>query len=98
MFDLGRMAQSPEARQQMMESFFQLLSRQASQSPPDLRKALTSTEVVITRTSTGFSVGFADSDHPQVRQVAADAIDHWSEFLARGFNAAGFKVKVRRGV
>jgi len=98
MFDFSRMAQSPQAQQQMMEQFFQMLSQQTSQSPPDLKEALAQTEVVITRMAKSFSVSFGSSDHPQVQKVADDAINHWSEFLARGFNAAGFKVKVRRSV
>ncbi len=90
MFDFMQMANSPQSR----EMFFQLMSRQMGQAPPEIREAISRVEVIIKRTDRGFELRIGGSDNAQVESMAKDSVNNWIELLSRGFQAVGYKVKI----
>ena len=90
MFDFMQMANSPQSR----EMFFQLMSRQMGQAPPEVREAISRVEVIIKRTERGFELRIAGSDNAQVESMVKDSVNSWIDLLSRGFQAVGYKVKI----
>jgi len=90
MFDFMQMANSPQSR----EMFFQLMSRQMGQAPPEVREAISRVEVIIKRTGRGFELRIGGSDNAQVESMVKDSVNSWIELLSRGFQAVGYRVKI----
>ena len=90
MFDFMQMASTPQAQ----EMFFKLMSRQMGQAPPDVREAVSRVEVVIKRNERGFELRLGRSDHPRVESMLKESADAWVNLLSRGFQAAGYRVKI----
>jgi hypothetical protein len=90
MFDMMNMANSPQSR----EMLYQMMSRQAGQSPPEVRQAIARVEVIIKRNERGFELHLGRSDNERVEKMLKDSADSWIEMLSRGFQAVGYKVKI----
>jgi len=90
MFDFMQMANSPQSR----EMFFQLMSRQMGQAPPEVREAISRVEVIIKKTGRGFELRIGGSDNAQVESMVKDSVNSWIDLLSRGFQAVGYKVKI----
>ncbi len=90
MFDFMQMANSPQSR----EMFFQLMSRQMGQAPPEMREAISRVDVIIKRNERGFELRIGQSDNAKVEGMVKDSVTSWIELLSRGFQAVGYKVKL----
>lgn len=90
MFDFMQMAGSPQAR----EMFFKMMSKQMGQAPPDVKEAISKVEIAIKRNERGFELRIGKSEHSQVEKMLQESTDSWIEMLSRGFQAAGYKVKI----
>lgn len=90
MFDFMQMAGTPQSQ----EMLFRLMSRQMSQSPPDVREAISQVEVVIRKSERGFDLRIGRSDHDKVEDMVRQSLDSWINLLSRGFQAVGYRVKI----
>lgn len=90
MFDFMQMAGTPQSQ----EMIFRLMSQQMSQSPPDVREAISKVEVVIKKGERGFELRIGRSDHEKVEGMVRQSLDSWINLLSRGFQAVGYRVKI----
>ena len=91
MFDqLQQMMATPQAR----EMVFKMIAREVAQAPPERREALSRVTVTLERTGRGMHLEVGHSDDEQVEEVIRNAIEHWTEFLSRGFQSMGFRVEI----
>jgi hypothetical protein len=90
MFDFMQMAGTPQSQ----EMLFRLMSQQMSQSPPDVREAISKVEVVIKKGERGFELRIGRSDHEKVEGMVRQSLDSWIDLLSRGFQAVGYRVKI----
>jgi hypothetical protein len=90
MFDFMQMAGTPQSQ----EMLFRLMSQQMSQSPPDVREAISKVEVVIKKGARGFEMRIGRSDHERVEEMVRQSLDSWVDLLSRGFQAVGYRVKI----
>ena len=90
MFDFLNLAKSPQA----MEMVFKMMSKQTGQLPPDIRAAISQVEVVVKRNARGFEIHLGKSEDARVENMLKGTTDNWIEMLSRGFQAAGYKVKI----
>ena len=90
MFDFMQMAGTPQSQ----EMLFRMMSQQMSQSPPDVREAISKVEVVIKKGERGFEMHIGRSDHDKVEEMVRQSLDSWINLLSRGFQAVGYRVKI----
>jgi hypothetical protein len=90
MFDFMQMAGTPQSQ----EMLFRMMSQQMSQSPPDVREAISKVEVVIKKGERGFELRIGRSDHEKVEGMVRQSLDSWIDLLSRGFQAVGYRVKI----
>ena len=90
MFDFMQMAGTPQSQ----EMLFRLMSQQMSQSPQDVREAISQVEVVIKKGARGFELRIGRSDHERVEGMVRQSLDSWVDLLSRGFQAVGYRVKI----
>ena len=90
MFDFMQMAGTPQSQ----EMLFRMMSQQMSQSPPDVREAISKVEVVIKKGERGFEMRIGHSDHEKVEEMVRQSLDNWINLLSRGFQAVGYQVKI----
>ncbi|MDD5082200.1 MAG: hypothetical protein PHU08_02380 [Dehalococcoidales bacterium] len=91
MFDqLQKMVVNPQA----LDMVFKMMAQQVAQAPPERREALSRVIVTLERTERGMNLGVSHSDDEQVEEVVRNAVEHWTEFLSRGFQAMGFRVEI----
>jgi hypothetical protein len=91
MFDqMQKMMSSPQA----LDMVFKMMAQQVAQVPPERREALSRVTVTLERTERGMNLGVSHSDDEQVEEVIRNAVEHWTEFLSRGFQAMGFRVEI----
>ena len=91
MFDqLQKMMETPQAR----EMVFKMVAQQVAKAPPERREALSRVTVTLERTGRGLHLEVGHSDDEQVEGVIKDAIENWSDMVARGFQSMGFRVEI----
>ena len=91
MFDqLQNMMATPQAREMM----FNMIAQEVSKATPERRESLARVTVTLERTESGMHLKVSHSDDEQVEEVIRNAIEHWTEFLSRGFQSMGFKVEI----
>ena len=91
MFDqMQQMMATPQAR----EMVFKMIAQQVAQAPPERREALSRVTVTLEKTERGMRLEVGHSDDPQVDETVRDAIEGWTDMLAHGFQAMGFKVEI----
>lgn len=90
MFDFMKMASTPQSQ----EMLFRMMSQQMSQSPPDVREAISKVEVVIRKNERGFELRIGPSDHETVEGLVQQSLESWINLLSRGFQAVGYRVKI----
>ena len=91
MFDqLQKMMETPEAR----ELVFKMIAQQVAQAPPERREALSRVTVTLEKTERGLHLEVGHSDDEQVESIVRNAIEGWSDMVARGFQSMGFKVEI----
>ena len=91
MFDqLQKMMETPQAR----EMVFKMVAQQVAKAPPERREALSRVTVTLERTGRGLHLEVGHSDDEQVESVIRDAIEGWSDMVARGFQSMGFRVEI----
>jgi len=91
MFDqLQKMMETPQAR----EMVFKMIAQQVAQAPPERREALSRVTVTLEKTERGLHLEVGHSDDEQVESIVRNAIEGWSDMVARGFQSMGFKVEI----
>lgn len=90
MLDFSQMAGTPQAR----EMLFRMMAQQMGQASPDVREAISRVEVGIRRGERGFEIRIGESDHARVESMIRSSIESWSDLLARGFQAMGYRVRI----
>jgi len=91
MFDqLQKMVANPQA----LDMVFKMMAQQVAQTPPERREALSRVTVTLERTERGMRLEVGRSDGEQVEEVIRNAVEHWTEFLSRGFQTMGFRVEI----
>lgn len=90
MLDFSQMAGTPQAR----EMLFRMMAQQMGQASPDVREAISRVEVGIRRGERGFEIRIGESDHAHVESMIRSSIESWSDLLARGFQAMGYRVRI----
>ena len=91
MFDqLQKMMENPQAR----EMVFKMIAQQVAQAPPETREALSRVTVTLEKLERGLNLEVGHSDDEQVESIVRNAIEGWSDMVARGFQSMGFKVEI----
>ena len=91
MFDqLQQMMATPQAR----EMVFRMIAQQVAQAPPERREALSRVTVTLEKTERGLRLEVGHSDDEQVETVIKNAIEGWTDMVARGFQSMGFQVEI----
>ena len=91
MFDqMQKMMGSPEAR----EMVFNMIAQQVSQAPPERREALSRVTVTLEKTERGLHLDVSQPDDEQVEAIIKNAIEGWTDMVARGFQSMGFQVEI----
>jgi hypothetical protein len=85
-----QMFESPQAR----EMVFKMIAQQVAQAPPERREALSRVTVTLERTSRGLHLDVNPSDDADIEEVIKNAIDGWTEMVAKGFQSMGFQVEI----
>jgi hypothetical protein len=85
-----QMFESPQAR----EMVFKMIAQQVAQAPPERRAALSRVTVTLERTSRGLHLDVSPSDDADIEEVIKNAIDGWTEMVAKGFQSMGFQVEI----
>jgi len=87
---LQKMMETPQAR----EMVFKMIAQQVAQAPPERREALSRVTVTLEKTQRGLHLEVGHSDDEQVEAVIRNAIENWTDMVARGFQSMGFKVEI----
>ena len=87
---LQQMMATPQAR----EMVFKMIAQQVAQAPPERREALSRVTVTLEKTERGLHLEVGHSDDEQVESIIRNAIEGWSDMVARGFQSMGFKVEI----
>jgi len=91
MFDqVQKMMESPQAR----DMVFKMVAQQVASAPPERREALSRVTVTLEKTERGLHLDVGPSDDEQVESTIRDAVEGWTEMVARGFQSMGFKVEI----
>ena len=91
MFDqMQKMMGSPEAR----EMVFNMIAQQVAQAPPERREALSKVTVTLEKTERGLHLDVSRPDDEQVEAIIKNAIEGWTDMVARGFQSMGFQVEI----
>ena len=87
---LQKMMENPQAR----EMVFKMIAQQVAQAPPETREALSRVTVTLEKLERGLNLEVGHSDDEQVESIIRNAIEGWSDMVARGFQSMGFKVEI----
>ena len=85
-----QMFESPQAR----EMVFKMIAQQVAQAPPERREVLSRVTVTLERTLRGLHLDVSPSDDADIEEVIKNAIDGWTEMVAKGFQSMGFQVEI----
>ena len=85
-----QMFESPQAR----EMVFKMIAQQVAQAPPERREALSRVKVTLENTARGLQLDVSPSDDAEIEEVIKNAIDGWTEMVAKGFQSMGFQVEI----
>ena len=85
-----QMFESPQAR----DMVFNMIAQQVAQAPPERREALSRVKVTLERTERGLHLDASPSDDPGIEEVIDNAIEGWTEMVAKGFQSMGFQVEI----
>jgi len=85
-----QMFESPQAR----EMVFRMIAQQVAQAPPERREALSRVTVTLERVDRGLHLDVSPSDDADVEGIIKNAIEGWTEMVARGFQSMGFQVEI----
>lgn len=85
-----QMMDNPQARDMM----FKMIAQQVAKAPPEKREALSRVKVTLERAARGLHLDVSPSDNPEIEEIIRNAIEGWTEMVARGFQAMGFQVEI----
>ena len=85
-----QMFENPQAR----EMVFKMIAQQVAQAPPERREALSRVTITLERTSRGLHLDVSPSDDADIEEVIENAINSWTEMVAKGFQSMGFQVEI----
>ena len=87
---LQNMMESPQAR----EMVFNMIAQQVAQAPPERKEALSRVMVTLEKTERGLHLDVSPSDDEAVETIIRNAVEGWTDMVARGFQSMGFKVEI----
>jgi len=85
-----QMFESPQAR----DMVFKMIAQQVAQAPSERREALSKVTVILERTNRGLHLDVSPSNDADIEGVIKNAIDGWTEMVAKGFQSMGFQVEI----
>jgi phenylalanyl-tRNA synthetase alpha subunit len=91
MFDqMQNIMATPQAREMM----FKMIAQQVAQAPKERREALARVKITLETTERGMRLDASPSDNPEVEATVRNAIETWTDMLARIFQSMGFQVEI----
>jgi hypothetical protein len=87
---LQQMISTPQAR----DMVFRMIAQQVAQAPPERREALSRVTVTLEKTDRGLHLDVSHSDNPEIEEIIRNAVEGWTDMVARGFQSMGFKVEI----
>ena len=87
---MQQMMDDPKAREMM----FKMIAQQVAKAPPERREALSRVTVSLEKAARGLHLDVGRSDDPDIETIIQQALDGWTEMVARGFQAMGFQVEI----
>ncbi len=85
-----RMMETPQAREMM----FNMIAREVANAPPERKEALSRVTVTLEKTERGLHLDVSPSDDEPVEAIIKNAIEGWTDMVARGFQSMGFQVEI----
>jgi len=85
-----KMFESPQAR----EMVFKMVAQQVAQAPPERREALSQVTVTLEKKERGLHLDVSRSDNQEIEEIIRNAVENWSDMVARGFQSMGFQVEI----
>ena len=87
---MQQMMGSPQA----LDMVFKMVAQKVANAPPELREAMARVTVSLEKSPRGMHVSVGRSDDQQIEKIIMNAVEHWTDFVARGFQSMGFKVEI----
>lgn len=87
---MQQMMGNPQAREMM----FGMIAQQVAKAPPERREALSRVTVSLEKAARGLRLDVSRSEDPAIETIIQQALNGWTEMVAKGFQAMGFQVEI----